>query len=216
MRTCLHRHAPRQHALFAPPRTPGGDRDSLDPGSHHDAGSRPCTRSRGPRQLPKAISNNGASSSGCLPPRTRTTCPPPGVKWGLYSQWGPPFSFADVVGDVWATPSAFHLYPDYLADPIIYFCPSMLTDPVEDFLGAQRLALVRRLHTREAARRDCPPPACRLAPQNFSDRHYAYFGYAAESQQVYITMQCLVDLSTHTAMIAPWSAKDMTVGESIQ
>jgi prepilin-type N-terminal cleavage/methylation domain-containing protein len=139
--------------------------------------------------------------------------PPPGVKWGHYPQWGPPFSTNDLVGDVWATPSGPHIFPDYLADPNIYFCPSMLADPVEDFLGPQGWRWYADF-TPGNEHRDCPPPQCQLAPQNFSDRHYAYFGYLAEDEQVYITMQCLVDFATHTSMLAPWNAKDMTVGDA--
>ncbi len=139
--------------------------------------------------------------------------PPPGVKWGPYTHWGPPFRHSDIVGDVWATPSGPHVYPEYLSEPSLYFCPSMLADPVENFLGPNSWLWYADF-TPGQERRNCPPPQCRIAPHNFSDRHYAYFGYLYENQHAYATMQCLADFATRTALLPPWNTRDVTVGEA--
>lgn len=142
------------------------------------------------------------------------SCPPPGVKWGPYSRWGPPFAESDVVGDVWATPSGPHVYPEYCAEMDIYFCPSMLSDPKEEFIGPNGWRWYADF-TPGNEHRDCPPPRCKPAPHNFSDRHYAYFGYVAESADVLITAQCLVDLATHSAKLPPYDALDITAGDAL-
>ncbi len=139
--------------------------------------------------------------------------PPAGVKWGPYSHWGPPFSESDVVGDLWATPSGPHVFPEYCAEAAIYFCPSMLSDPAEDFIGPRGWRWYADFTPGQEGR-DCPPPRCVLAPHNFSDRHYSYFGYVAEDAHVLITAQCLADLATRTARLSPWNTFDMTVGEA--
>jgi prepilin-type N-terminal cleavage/methylation domain-containing protein/prepilin-type processing-associated H-X9-DG protein len=139
--------------------------------------------------------------------------PPPGVKWKPYPNWNPPYAESDAVGDVWATPSGPHVYPEYLSDARIYFCPSMLVDPPEDYIGPNAWRWYASF-TPGSERRDCPPPLCQPAPHIFSDRHYQYYGYAAENEQVFVTMQCLVDFATRTASIAPWNAFDLTVGQA--
>ncbi|GMV99013.1 MAG: hypothetical protein AMXMBFR84_01520 [Candidatus Hydrogenedentota bacterium] len=119
--------------------------------------------------------------------------PPAGLNWKNNSCGGtdgdPSFpSNTAKYSDMWAVPSGPHVYPDYCTDVAIYFCPSMLSDPASDYIGPTRCNWY------------WPANNCAgvIEPRRFSDRHYAYFGYAAENDQVFLTMQSVVEMTMQT------------------
>ncbi|HUW59450.1 MAG TPA: DUF1559 domain-containing protein [Candidatus Bathyarchaeia archaeon] len=71
-------------------------------------------------------------------------------------------------------------YPEYLSDMNIYFCPSDVTSDPEDFLAP----VTGSWYTQEPS----SPNYGKLDPQEFDDRSYLYYGWAAESIDVFVTM----------------------------
>ena len=69
-------------------------------------------------------------------------------------------------GGLECCPAGDVIYPEYLADMHIYFCPSDLTSQPEDFL--------------ECPTGDWCMGGPSLIPQQFDDRSYVYYSYAAE------------------------------------
>ena len=77
-----------------------------------------------------------------------------------------------------AAPYGASFYPEYLSDMHIYFCPSDTTSDPEDYLGEGG-----EWYTQNTS----SPNYGQLDPQEFDDRSYLYYGYAAENIDVFIT-----------------------------
>jgi prepilin-type N-terminal cleavage/methylation domain-containing protein/prepilin-type processing-associated H-X9-DG protein len=106
--------------------------------------------------------------------------PPPGLNWMQCDEPAPVYAGCRA-SDVWSVPSGIHIYPEYLTDINLYFCPSAQEDPVSRLIGPDAYLW----HAQETGQLDS---------HLFSDQaHYAYFGYLAENEQVYLTMQVAVD-----------------------
>ncbi|MBI4559526.1 MAG: DUF1559 domain-containing protein [Candidatus Hydrogenedentes bacterium] len=104
--------------------------------------------------------------------------PPVGFNWGQCEQ-GPPAYVGCKAVDVWSVPSGPHIYPEYLTDVRLYFCPSAVTDPPDEYIGPKGTAWYFGDY---------------LDPHRFNDKaHYAYFGYLTENEHVYITEQVALD-----------------------
>ena len=73
----------------------------------------------------------------------------------------------DSGGGYEACPAGDTLYPEYLSDMNIYFCPSDATSDPEEFLECPGGTW-------------CTGPDGTLNPIEFDDRSYVYYGYAAE------------------------------------
>jgi len=84
----------------------------------------------------------------------------PGNTGIIAAAWGPSF------------------YPEYLSDMHIYFCPSDNTSDPEQFLGPGGSWYTQNPSS---------PNYGQLDAQEFDDRSYLYYGYAAENIDVFIT-----------------------------
>jgi len=119
------------------------------------------------------------------------------------------------VGDLQANPSGPHLYPEYIDDWNIYFCPSDMADPADASL-------------------DCPGGGwCGNAsfcvgtkdpnfpnPWEFQDYSYCYFGYMVADDQEWCTMVHVVDLQLNADGTPPKvsfnRAMDILSGPSVE
>lgn len=60
--------------------------------------------------------------------------PPAGLQWDRCSA-GPPRYAGCRANDVWSVPSGLHIFPEYLTDVRLFFCPSASEDLEEDLVG---------------------------------------------------------------------------------
>jgi prepilin-type N-terminal cleavage/methylation domain-containing protein/prepilin-type processing-associated H-X9-DG protein len=130
----------------------------------------------------------------------RASCQNNLKQWGLVfkmyaNEWNGKFptcawdgaSYDDFVADgpsdlysLGACPWGPSIYPEYLSDMNIYFCPSDVTSDADSFLDCPDGAWC----THEAGH----PNYGSLDPQAFEDRSYVYYGWAAEDVEVFLTM----------------------------
>lgn len=104
--------------------------------------------------------------------------PPLGVNWKPCDNYYPAYTGCKAQ-DIWSVPSGVTIYPEYLTDVDLYFCPSANEDPPFTLTGLP----FGRWRSNGS-----------LDPHLFSDQaHYAYYGYLAENEQVFLTMQLAVD-----------------------
>jgi prepilin-type N-terminal cleavage/methylation domain-containing protein/prepilin-type processing-associated H-X9-DG protein len=118
--------------------------------------------------------------------------PPPGVNWKGCTQYAP-----DYIGcsaeDIWAVPSGTHVYPEYLSDANLYFCPSAGSETVEYYLGPSRYAWYHP-----------PYSAGNPDPHQFNDMgNYTYFGYLVDNEHTFCTVQAAVDWALYQDYPAP-------------
>ncbi len=73
----------------------------------------------------------------------------------------------DTTGGYECCPAGNLIYPEYITDMNIYFCPSDATSPPENFLDCPGATW-------------CTGPDGTLNPMEFDDRSYVYYAYAAE------------------------------------
>jgi prepilin-type N-terminal cleavage/methylation domain-containing protein/prepilin-type processing-associated H-X9-DG protein len=71
-------------------------------------------------------------------------------------------------------PAGQTIYPEYLSDMNIYFCPSDATTSAEDWIVCPGGGW-------------CNPVTGFLEPYRFEDRSYMYYGYATEDEYVWLT-----------------------------
>ncbi len=71
-------------------------------------------------------------------------------------------------------PAGETIYPEYLSDMNIYFCPSDVNSYAKDYILCPQGAW-------------CTGPDRTLDPTHFEDRSYVYYGYAAEDAFVWLT-----------------------------
>jgi prepilin-type N-terminal cleavage/methylation domain-containing protein/prepilin-type processing-associated H-X9-DG protein len=79
-----------------------------------------------------------------------------------------------------ACPWGPSIYPEYLADMNIYFCPSDVTSDADSYL--------KRPDGIWCTNTEGHPNYGNLDPQEFEDRSYVYYGWAAEDHVVFMTM----------------------------
>jgi prepilin-type N-terminal cleavage/methylation domain-containing protein/prepilin-type processing-associated H-X9-DG protein len=129
-----------------------------------------------------------------------------GESKGKFPPVGDEGSLEDDPGD-WNTglvaiPHGPSIYPEYLSDMNIYFCPSDQEDPAR-FL-------------------ECPggewctqapgwPTTGKLDPKEFDDRSYVYYGYATEDEVVFSTML----IGVHTVINPDYGGNPMNKGNDI-
>ena len=73
-----------------------------------------------------------------------------------------------------ANPAGEMIYPEYISDMNIYFCPSDATSSPEDYLDCPGATW-------------CTGPGGTLDPTGFDDRSYVYYGYMTEDEYVWMT-----------------------------
>ena len=109
--------------------------------------------------------------------------PPPGLNGRFRVSAGESPDAPGSSRDIWELPYGPAIYPEYLTDANIFFCPSGINRP-EDFLGPKTWKWYADGKTIGAA-----PPAGKLTPLLFNDEQtYVYSGYAAEDEHVWATM----------------------------
>ncbi|MCC6490828.1 MAG: DUF1559 domain-containing protein [Candidatus Hydrogenedentes bacterium] len=89
-------------------------------------------------------------------------------------------------GEVFSSPSGPQIYPEYLTDMNIYFCPSQPDNVAEDFIECPG----GRWCSGTTATGPKTAPASGgeyLNETRFDDRAYIYFGWVAEDEDVYAT-----------------------------
>ena len=108
--------------------------------------------------------------------------PSPGIN-PQKCQQGAPLYVGCQAEDIWAVPNGPQLYPEYLTDLRLYFCPSALSETMDSKIGPVKYDW----HTPQEA-------TGKPDPYRFNDSsHYQYYGFIAETDQVFVTMQAAVD-----------------------
>ncbi|MCC6489082.1 MAG: type II secretion system protein [Candidatus Hydrogenedentes bacterium] len=118
--------------------------------------------------------------------------PPPGVNWDNCTQYAPKYEGCKAA-DIWAVPSGPHVYPEYISDAHVYFCPSAGSETVEYYLGPFRYTW-------------CHPPSesGNPDPHQFDDMsNYNYFGYLMENEHTFCTAQAAVDWALYQDYAIP-------------
>ena len=93
--------------------------------------------------------------------------------------------------DIWAVPEGISIYPEYLSDMKIYFCPSLQIDTYDKYMGPTGWGW----YTDGTSRGVAPENGGYIEPLLFSDRGYNYNGYVAATESEWITMIHAVDLA---------------------
>ncbi len=95
------------------------------------------------------------------------------------------------VGDLWATPYTPLIYPEYLSDMAVNFCPSNPHVSVSQFMGPDDYGWFcnRTARTRGVA----PDAGGEFCPETVDDKSYVYTGYAAATESEWVTMIHAVD-----------------------
>jgi prepilin-type N-terminal cleavage/methylation domain-containing protein/prepilin-type processing-associated H-X9-DG protein len=102
------------------------------------------------------------------------------AKGGKFPRLGTEDNYDDPGNDGFvANPWGPSIYPEYLSDMHIYFCPSDLTSDPEEFLGPNGSWYTQNPSS---------PNYGKLDPQEFDDRSYLYYGWVAEDGNVFLTM----------------------------
>ena len=76
-------------------------------------------------------------------------------------------------GGFMCCPHGPQIYPEYLSDMAIYFCPSDVNSTADEYLNCP-------------GGRWCIGPGGTLEPREFEDRSYVYYGYLAEDCNVWL------------------------------
>ena len=97
----------------------------------------------------------------------------PGQKYPPLGTEGTPITPND--GGWVACPAGQTIYPEYLSDMNIYFCPSDVNSYPKDYIECPGGAW-------------CFGPGNTLYPYAFEDRSYVYYGWMAEDEFVFLTM----------------------------
>lgn len=106
--------------------------------------------------------------------------PPPGVDAGSTETWAQSEETGNI-GDLWANPSGPHVYPEYITDLNIYFCPSDTVKVAADYLGPAGYSWYK----------DGDPDAG-VNPWKFDDDGYCYIGYlVTDARNLMSTMAAL-------------------------
>lgn len=95
-------------------------------------------------------------------------------KGGKLPPCGTEANYTEPNADGWlAAPEGTYIYPEYLSDMNIYFCPSDVDSSADSYLVCPDGAW-------------CTGPNRTLDPGNFEDVSYVYYGYAAEDEFVWV------------------------------
>lgn len=100
---------------------------------------------------------------------------------------------AGSANDIWAIPDGVQVYPEYITDMNIYFCPSLLIDTVDKYLGPTGYGFYSGRAV-GLAQNKCGPP-CTLDPLMFSDRGYIYIGYMVATDDEFMTVIHALDIA---------------------
>jgi len=140
--------------------------------------------------------------------------PPPGLngRYRVSANENP-----DAVGssrDIWELPSGPAIYPEYLTDMKVFFCPSGV-NRAEDYLGPKDWKWYADGTTIGVA-----PPAGKLNPLLYNDEQtYVYSGYAAEDENVWATMIHAADFKLNMDNIgseASWNQALVLLNENLK
>jgi prepilin-type N-terminal cleavage/methylation domain-containing protein/prepilin-type processing-associated H-X9-DG protein len=96
------------------------------------------------------------------------------------------------LGDLWAVPDMALVYPEYLTDMQIEFCPSNPHAVFENYMGPTGYSWYCNPSTR--TRGIGPELGGSFCPGHTEDRSYVYTGYAASNESEWITMIHAVDI----------------------
>jgi prepilin-type N-terminal cleavage/methylation domain-containing protein/prepilin-type processing-associated H-X9-DG protein len=109
--------------------------------------------------------------------------PPPGLNGRYRVSAGESPDAPGSSRDIWELPYGPAIYPEYLSDMNVFFCPSGI-NRAEDYLGPKGWKWYA-----DGTNIGAAPPAGKLNPLLFNDEQtYVYSGYAAEDQDVWATM----------------------------
>lgn len=95
------------------------------------------------------------------------------------------------VGDLWAVPYGPLIYPEYLSDMNIYFCPSNPHAVPANYIGPDNWSWY--CDPVAGTRNVAPQDGGQFCPGHVDDRSYVYNGYAAATEDEWITMIHAVD-----------------------
>jgi len=99
------------------------------------------------------------------------------------------FNQSKDVGDLQANPSGPHIYPEYIDDWKIYFCPSDMEDRWQQYLDCPGASWCGKAsHCVGNKSPDFPNP------WEFQDKSYIYCGYMCADDQEWMTMVHAVDI----------------------
>jgi prepilin-type N-terminal cleavage/methylation domain-containing protein/prepilin-type processing-associated H-X9-DG protein len=109
--------------------------------------------------------------------------PPPGLNGRYRVSAGESPDAPGSSRDIWELPYGPAIYPEYLTDMKVFFCSSGV-NRAEDYLGPKSWKWFADGTTLGVA-----PPSGKLNPLLFNDEQtYVYSGYAAEDENVWVTM----------------------------
>jgi prepilin-type N-terminal cleavage/methylation domain-containing protein/prepilin-type processing-associated H-X9-DG protein len=97
--------------------------------------------------------------------------------------------------DIWAVPEGVAIYPEYLTDMNIYFCPSLQIDTADKYLGPTSYSWYALMPVGSGGRGTAPEDGGVLNAYQFSDRGYNYNGFLAKTEDEWITMIHSVDIA---------------------
>jgi len=96
--------------------------------------------------------------------------------------------------DLWANPSGPHCYPEYIDDWNIYFCPSDMDTPAEQYLVCPGGSYCPSSTTEMCIGPTNPDS---LNPWKFDDKSYIYCGYMCRDDQEWMTLVHAADVRTN-------------------
>jgi len=97
--------------------------------------------------------------------------------------------------DIWAIPDGPAIYPQYLSDMEIYFCPSLLIDTYDKYLGPTSYDWYATMPVGSGGIGTPPSAGGVLCPLVFTDRGYNYQGFLAVTEDEWVTMVHAVDVA---------------------
>lgn len=91
--------------------------------------------------------------------------------------------------DLWALPSGAAIYPEYLTDASLFFCPSSMTFVPTNYLGPTKW-----LWFTDGQANNVAPPQGHFSPYLINDEQsYVYSPWMAEDKDVWATMIHVAD-----------------------